>query len=628
MYQRKLIYLLSFFIISVVGFAQKNDDKNSCFYDKAVSYYHSKPDSALFYVKKILKDSTKTSDYVLAKSYLLGGVLYKNIGKIDSSYFFYHTAEKIFTEKNDTTGIASVQNNLARLYHQSGRFDMSLQAFFKAVELFKAKNDSANLAETYLNVGDLYIELEQIEKGLEFYDKARKIFLSTNNKIGIAFIYTNLGNLKEKENKPDSALLYYKKSLKLLSKTDRKQIYADCRLKTGNLFFKQNKPDSAISNFSVAENIYKEIDFPLGTAKCKYAKGNYYLTENNYKLAENNYNKALHLARKVNSTVLYGKVLKQLYLLYKKTGNKNKSLKYFEKYTKLKDSIFSLETGNKIAEIQAKNDLLLRQNQINKLRDSTKIQKLLTEKFELKSKIRKTGLIILTIAVIVIIFLLILLFYRYREKNKLNKNLSTALDERNILLKELHHRVKNNLQIISSLLNLQKKHKSNKSVEEIIDISRNRIAAMVTVHEKLYRSKSFKNVDIKEYTEGLIKNVSDTFNSSEKNISTNVKADDIKLNINKLIPCGLILNELITNSFKHGFKGKKEGKFEVFISEENQHITINIKDNGIGFKSNTDFSKLNSLGMKLIFGLTEQINGKFEILSPNTGTHFKLTFKK
>ncbi len=624
---QKFIILLFIIIFYNPIFGQQNKNTDSVYYKKAVKYYHSNPDSALFFVKEIINDST-TSKYYTAKAYLLGGVLYKNIGKIDSSYFFYHTSEKIFTELNDNIGLASVKNNLARLYHQSGKLDLALEAFLESVSIFELEKDSVNMAETYTNLGDLYLELKQKEKGLNYLNKAKEIFIANNNKIGEAFILTNIGLLKEENNQIDSALFYFLKSLDILTNADREKLYADCCVKLGRIYLKKKDSKKAKYFYTDAEKKYKKVDFPLGIAKCKYGMGNYFLSWNKENLAIKNYNSALKIAKEVDASSLQKEILFKLYSIHKKRGNVKKSLTYFEDFTKLKDSIFGIETVNNVAIIQAKNEFQIHQSQLDKLHDSAKIQKLLTEKLELVSEKRKIGIIVLIISIATIIFILGLLYYRYQEKNKLNKSLSISLNEREVLLKELHHRVKNNLQIISSLLNLQKKFKANKSVDEIIEISRNRIATMVSVHEKLYRSKSLKDVDIKEYTEELISNVASSFSSEEKDVKISVSSEDIKVEVNKLIPYGLILNELITNSFKHAFANKKDAKFEVYISEENKLIIIDVKDNGKGLPDNFDFSQSNSLGMKLINGLAEQINGKFETLKTQIGTHFRISFKR
>lgn len=626
MYYKKLTILLLLIVFSNIFFGENNSD--SILYKNAVKYYHSNPDSALFFVEQIISNNKKKSNYYTAKAFLLGGVLYKNIGKTDSAYTFYQKSEKIFSEIKDNIGLASVKNNLARLYHQSGKLDLALDEMLKSVFLFETEKDTANMAESYTNLGDLYLELKQNEKGLYFLNKARLLFKLNKNKIGEAFILTNIGLLKEDKNELDSAMFYYSQSLELLTNANRDKLYADCCVKIARVYLKKNNYNKSKFHYLLAEQKYKHIDYPLGIAKCKYGMGNFYLQKENYSLAIYNYKKSIEISKKLKATSLTKDILFNIYKTYKKKQNVNKALLYFEEYNRLKDTLIGVEAQTRIAKVQAGYDLILNQKKIEKLEDIAKIQKLKNEKITLNAEKQRIGIYFLIFGIFVFITISILLLKKYQTKNKLNRKLSISLSEREILLKELHHRVKNNLQIISSLLNLQKQYKENKSVDEILDVSRNRIATMVSVHEKLYKTKSFKEVDIKKYTEELISNVASSFNSQKINIKFEVVSEDININVNTLIPCGLILNELITNSFKYAFTNTENGFFSVNIHKKNETIIIDVKDNGKGLPSNFDYSNSNTLGMKLIKGLTEQINGTFEILTPEIGTHFRFSFNE
>ncbi len=597
-------------------------------YKKALEFYHENPDSALVYVNKYIADSANISKYEQAKACLLAGVLEKNLGNTDEAYLYYRSSDSLFAAIDNLTGMASVQNNLARLYQQSGKLDMALQALLRSVYLFETDKDTLNMAESYTNLADLYIELEDYQKAKKYLNKAQFIYHQTNNKVGEAFILTNNGIICEAQEKLDSAFTFYIEARRLLNRTERPKLYADACIKIGNTALKQSQVKLAENYFKEAEIIYKSIDYPLGVAKCEYGIGNYNFQINRFKTAISYYKNALKIAKRIEASALIRDILYQLYLSYKNQKNANNALQFYEQHIAVRDSLFGIETGNNIAVIQAKNDLLIRQNQIDKLRDSSRIQKLQNEKVILQSKKRKISIIALLVSIIVIIFVLILIFNRYREKNRLNSELSQALSEREVLLKELHHRVKNNLQIISSLLNLQKKYKGNKSIDEVLELSRNRIATMVSVHEKLYQSKNFKNIDIGIYSNELVQNISNSFNSAHKNISINVKADSIKLSVNKLISFGLILNELLTNAYKHAFIDKKNGIIDINITCRDKQIIMDFKDDGVGFQTDSDPLKSDSLGIKLINGLTEQIGGIFKIMPTNTGTHIKLSFEK
>jgi two-component sensor histidine kinase len=207
-----------------------------------------------------------------------------------------------------------------------------------------------------------------------------------------------------------------------------------------------------------------------------------------------------------------------------------------------------------------------------------------------------------------------------------------SLKEKEVLLKEVHHRVKNNLQVISSLLNLQTEYFTDKDSLEKFNESRNRIKSMSLVHEKLYKSKDLSRIDFKEYVNELVLSVSSSYNTNESRVKTKVLFDlKTKLfDIDMAIPCGLIINELLSNCYKHAFPYTKKGEVIVSFSSPKtagaNYCLLKIEDNGIGMKKNTDFNNSPTLGLQLVSVLVEQIGGKLEILDQK-GTGISVLFQ-
>jgi two-component sensor histidine kinase len=218
--------------------------------------------------------------------------------------------------------------------------------------------------------------------------------------------------------------------------------------------------------------------------------------------------------------------------------------------------------------------------------------------------------------------------------NMLGDELQTStvsLIEKEVLIKEIHHRIKNNLQIISSLLNLQSEKVTGPALEAFRE-SKNRIKAMALVHEKLYHSKDLVNIDMKEYIESFLSYMNNTYNLNPEKIHlhTKIELTSPYLDLDTAIPCALILNELISNSCKYAFPENREGNISLFLGmtdkkgEANQYI-LEVSDDGVGIDKNIDLEKTDSLGLQLVTILTSQIDGKLE-LSRNNGTKFSLTF--
>lgn len=213
------------------------------------------------------------------------------------------------------------------------------------------------------------------------------------------------------------------------------------------------------------------------------------------------------------------------------------------------------------------------------------------------------------------------------ERKKAEEKIKTSLHEKETLLKEVHHRVKNNLQIISSLLNLQSNYLNDSESIELFQETKNRIKTLALVHEKLYKSEDVEYVNIKNYIESIIDLLNYSFGKEYIEVSINIEHELFeKFDIEKAIPCGLIVNEIVSNAYKHAFDKLLNGKIEISFTVENNNIcTIVISDNGVGLPKDFDFNTLNSLGLELIDALVNQLDGSYEMKSEK-GTRTKIEF--
>jgi len=208
------------------------------------------------------------------------------------------------------------------------------------------------------------------------------------------------------------------------------------------------------------------------------------------------------------------------------------------------------------------------------------------------------------------------------------EKLSQSLKEKTILLKEIHHRVKNNLQIISSLLRLQSLYVPEEHLQNILNECQNRINSMALIHQKLYESKSFAAVNISDYLHELIVFLCNTYMVRSDSVELILLEEDISFSIDSAIPLGLVLNELVTNSFKHAFTDKEKTKVTVKITlPDGDNVNISIRDNGVGFPDDINFYNPSSLGLQLVHSLTEQVNGKIKLIVQE-GTEILITIPR
>ncbi|MCT7984200.1 PAS domain S-box protein [Laspinema sp. A4] len=223
--------------------------------------------------------------------------------------------------------------------------------------------------------------------------------------------------------------------------------------------------------------------------------------------------------------------------------------------------------------------------------------------------------------------------YDITEQKKALGQLKASLQEKEVLLKEIHHRVKNNLQVISSLLNLQSRSIQDLETRTLFQDSQNRIQSIAFIHEKLYQSRDLAQVDFSQYIQTLCIHLFRSYGMSPQRISLDLQIDDIFLSVDTAIPCGLIVNELVCNALKHGFPPNGTGAIEITLhrtfQEEDDHskrdFMMRVRDNGVGFPSEIDFRKTRSLGMQLINTLVKQLKGTIE-LDRSSGTAFQIVF--
>ena len=213
------------------------------------------------------------------------------------------------------------------------------------------------------------------------------------------------------------------------------------------------------------------------------------------------------------------------------------------------------------------------------------------------------------------------------ERKLSEKRIQDALQQKDLLLKEVHHRVKNNLQVIHSLLDLQALKMVDTELVDVLRDSQNRIRSMSLIHQTLYQSQNFAQVDFQRFLSELLPRLTESYGSRSRQVRIEIRSTEVKLPINEAIPCGLIVNELVSNALKHGFPNDRSGTVLVEIRENaDQVVELSISDDGQGIALDKDLGKSESLGLQLVHLLTRQLHGHLDVHRSNP-TRFTLTFR-
>jgi two-component sensor histidine kinase len=217
------------------------------------------------------------------------------------------------------------------------------------------------------------------------------------------------------------------------------------------------------------------------------------------------------------------------------------------------------------------------------------------------------------------------------ERKQAEDKIRQTLKEKETLLKEIHHRVKNNMSVISGLLYLMSDRIEDETMKGLFEESRQWIKSMALVHEKIYRTENLARIDFSDYIHSLVHDLLSSYHAKGREISTKINVRDIVLDINTAIPCGQIINELITNAMKYAFPEKTGGEIGISFTKTDHVYTLIVKDNGIGLPVGFDHTKTNTLGLQLVDALTRQLRGTLQFRSDaaaRQGTEVIITFRE
>ncbi len=216
------------------------------------------------------------------------------------------------------------------------------------------------------------------------------------------------------------------------------------------------------------------------------------------------------------------------------------------------------------------------------------------------------------------------------ERTQTQEQLTASLDEKSVLLKEIHHRVKNNMAMVSSLLHLQAMDIENEADRKRFIATQHRIHTMALIHERLYNTENFSKIDFNTFIQDLAESLKMSYGLSSCDIALNLETDNVSLDLNKAIPCGLLINELISNAFKHAFSGRQHGKIHIqFHTTVDDYFQLTVSDDGIGLSEDFDIRQTLSTGMQLIVRLSEQLDGTVQVVKNSTassGATFQVLF--
>lgn len=512
----------------------------------------------------------------------------------DALYYALKSVKRMETEK-DYTFADIFYMRLADVYNIYGHYQEALDLYLKSIEI----------GRTNLDTGTWY---------KSFFSAVAALSLKGKNKEAVAYINSMTAKYPPKSTFDKMSVAFIKANC---YEALKKNILAEKYFKEMDYYAQQlHGPETA-----------REIAHQYTTMAL------FYINTDRPQKAQLYTDKILALGNAGSKTSNSGIFQKLLYKTDSINGNYKGALAHFQDYKRISDSVHGVSKNEQIEELKIEYETKNKEQKIKLLNNQSALQESQLQKSKLLNNVSIGSLILLLI-------IIGLLYSRYRLKqrnhnkleikereiNQKNINLRHLLDEKEWLLKEVHHRVKNNLQTVISLLSSQAAYLNNDMALSAIKNSQHRIHSMSLIHQKLYKSDHIATINMPGYIKDLVEYLKDSFSTGQR-IRFEIRVEQLELDVAQAIPIGLILNEAITNSIKYAFPDNGTGVISVVLEKaEGDHYLLVISDNGIGIDTALPHTKTDSFGMSLIKGLSEDLEGKFA-MENNNGTILKLEFK-
>ncbi|AWI26207.1 tetratricopeptide repeat protein [Flavobacterium pallidum] len=558
---------------------------------------------------------------------LMLGVYYSILHNFDKSMWHFKKALAVARQTHNLEMEQGLYNNIGSAYSEHGNYEEGLAYFYKGLGIAKKRKDKG-VSTFYNNIGIIYGIQGRYKEEISNYMQSLKYQEKLKSWYGIGLTAQNIAESYYKRNLMDEAEKWYTRGVTYAQKGGNKISEANNHEGLGKVSLFRKDFSGAVTQLEMSLSMRKITGDSAGISSSLVNLGGVYLKKGNFQKALSNLNEGLSIARKVGN--LDAQKLGYSYLAetYGAMGKYKQAYESHVQFKTLSDSIFNAERDKKLTELRLTNEFNTKQKE----------QKALQQKKDaataLKARQQRSAIYAVLIALIIVTFFAFWINYNLQRNKKQkriieeqNEKIGHSLDEKETLLREIHHRVKNNLQIISSLLNIQSENIKDETLLSSIQEGQSRVQAMSLIHQNLYQSEHLNTVDIENYLRELVVYLSQMFRADSKNIETKINTDGIQFDIDTAIPLGLIVNELVSNAYKYAFENRENGKISIRIHASGDAYELHIENDGKPLPADFDMKTTKSLGLRLVSILSRQLRGKLSFHSDERNTSFVVSFK-
>lgn len=545
------------------------------------------------------------------KFYEMEGRMHANLLQLDSANFYFDKAMKGYKAIDDIRGQASTSFKMAWVLKKTGEYEKAMEKNIYALKLMESIDDKAGICDAMTRISWDLTKQNRLNEALNYAKQAIKLAEKHTLTTEFFYVYNNAGDVAIAMDKYELSLDFYHKAAAIVKEqnlglTSR----VDIGNSQANALKRLGRYNEALSFYQNCLKMAKESNYQNGINTVTANLGEINMLIGNFKEALPYQLETIQLQEANNDKANLIENYHHTSTIYKKLNDFELALLYKQKAYDLRDSIGSIESDAKMSE-------LLTKYETGKKEETIAFQ---------EAKINQQRLVqYLGIIVVGLLFgLLIFAFISYRNRSKSNRLLAQKNAENELLMKEIHHRVKNNLEIVSSLLALQSAQIDDPNTKEAMTEGQNRVNSISIVHQKLYQGTNLGSIEMKDYFLNLSENILDSFGAENK-VSLNLAMEKLDLDIDTAVPLGLIINELLTNTIKYAFPLNEKGTITIKLEKQkDNHLHLVVSDDGVG-KSGITMGT--GFGTQLVSLLTQQLNGTMKEESQNGTTHifdFKL----
>ena len=570
-------------------------------------------ESLVLYQKSKKKFEEISDSSGIAAALLDIGNIYYERKNYQKALTCYDSALTVATSNNLLHTSAVIRNSKGALYIALGETELGAREYFEATEYHHKAGNLVEAIIGYGNIGNLYLRQEDYPLAKKYYFKEKSLVEKAGTALDSSYLYNHLGVLYKNEKNIDSAIVSLKLAINASKKAKTNINLASAYNNLGEVFLEnEDIGDSANYYFKIALDLANESKSLSLISTVRGNMGNLYMVQEEYykaiqefKFVENN---SPEFSTKVKANG-------DLSTAYSKIQDYKEAFQYQHRYSDLKDSLMSIENRKNINGLEVKFST-------QQIQDSLKIRGLQVESLNLEQQRQSQ----FTWGILVILGLIgIFSGILYKNNGKI-KSINSELEQQNQLVKslfnELNHRTKNNLFTIENILELHSRDLEDKSAKEALQKGKSRVQSISLIHKSLMLKEENGPIEIMldSYLKELSQNVLQMQSFSSEEVELNAIIEPLRLPVEQILPLGLIVNEIITNSCKYAFPHTNNPKFNIEVKEMGQKLVVIASDNGPGLNHNPD---TDSFGIQLIQSMVEQLDAKLD-LDPDQGTKYTL----